>query len=94
MLVLTRKTQESVVVGQAADSRPLLRVTVLEVRGRVVKLGFDANLELGIHRHEVWERLRAESKAPSLEHRPTPGSKVTMTITTPDLPRSEVSLGY
>ena len=40
MLVLARKSQESVVVGAANESEELVRVTVLEVRGGTVKLGF------------------------------------------------------
>ena len=41
MLVLSRKSQQSVVVGGAAGFERLLRVTVLEISGRTVRLGFD-----------------------------------------------------
>ena len=45
----------------SSRSEQLLKVTVLEVRGGSVKLGFEAGDEVPIHRAEVWERIRAES---------------------------------
>ena len=64
MLVLARKSRESVVVGAADNLNEVVRVTVVEVRGGTVKLGFEAGEEVPIHRAEVWERIRAESAAP------------------------------
>jgi len=63
MLILARKSQEAVVVGATSEFEQLLKVTVLEVRGGTVKLGFEAGDEVPIHRAEVWERIRAESRA-------------------------------
>ncbi|OAI50205.1 hypothetical protein AYO44_05910 [Planctomycetaceae bacterium SCGC AG-212-F19] len=59
MLVLTRKIQESVVVGEAAGQRAILKVTVLDVRGGKVKLGFEVDQDIPVHRSEVWERIQA-----------------------------------
>jgi len=59
MLVLSRKTQESVVVGGADGFHRLLRVKVLEIRGTNVKLGFEVDPDVPVHRSEVWERIRA-----------------------------------
>lgn len=59
MLVLTRKNNEMVVVGGVNGVEPLLTVTVLEIRGGSVRLGFDAPDAVPVHRWEVWERLRA-----------------------------------
>ena len=59
MLVLTRKSQESVVVGRVDEVAPLLTVTVQEIRGVRVRLGFEADAALPVHRWEVWEQLRA-----------------------------------
>ena len=64
MLILTRKSQEAVVIGAAADMNELLRVTVIEIRGSTVKLGFVADAGMAVHRHEVWERVRAECLMP------------------------------
>lgn len=65
MLVLSRKSRESVVVGGSGTSRPLLTVTVLGITDGKVRLGFEGNRELPVHRQEVWERIRAESHADS-----------------------------
>jgi len=55
MLVLGRKRGESVVIGND------ITVTVLEVRGDRVKLGFGAPGEVAIHRAEVKESIDTES---------------------------------
>ena len=57
MLVLSRKTQESVVVGGTDRFNRLLKVTVLDIRGTQVKLGFEVNSDIPVHRLEVWERM-------------------------------------
>ncbi len=56
MLVLTRRSREAVVVGARNGFESLLTVTVLEIRGGKVKLGFEADSSLPIHREEVWKR--------------------------------------
>ena len=60
MLVLTRKSQESVVVGGSAGFERMLKVTVLEINPRAVRLGFEIDKEVPVHRWEVWERICAE----------------------------------
>ena len=57
MLVLSRRTQESVVVGGADRFHHLLKVTVLDIRGTQVKLGFEVDSDIPVHRLEVWERM-------------------------------------
>ena len=59
MLVLSRKSQEAVVVGGTAGFEPLLKVTVLEISRGKVRLGFEADGDVPVHRLEVWERIRA-----------------------------------
>jgi carbon storage regulator CsrA len=59
MLVLSRKHRESVVVGGPNGVERLLRVTVLEIHGRSVRLGFEVNKDVPVHRSEVWEQIRA-----------------------------------
>jgi len=58
MLVLSRKKQESVVVGGTAGFEQLLKVTVLEFSGNSVRLGFEVDSSVPVHRLEVWEKLR------------------------------------
>jgi carbon storage regulator len=57
MLVLTRKSHEAVVIGGSVPFERLLKITVLEVRGGKVRLGFDADSDVPVHRWEVWERI-------------------------------------
>ena len=59
MLVLSRKSQESVVVGGSGEFEHLLKVTVLEIDRGHVKLGFEVDAAVPVHRWEVWQRIRA-----------------------------------
>ena len=63
MLVLSRKSQESVVVGGADGFHRLLKVTVLGVKGANVKLGFEVDPDVPVHRSEVWERIHTNNGA-------------------------------
>lgn len=51
MLVLSRRVGESVVIG--AGSPEAVTITVLEVRGDVIRLGIDAPRSVAIHRAEL-----------------------------------------
>ena len=57
MLILSRKNGESVVIGENDGIQRLVKVTVLDVRGRKVRLGFEVDASVPIHRLEVWERI-------------------------------------
>ena len=70
MLVLSRKSQESVVVGGADQTERLLKVTVLHVRGSEVRLGFEGPPQIAVHRLEVWERIRAGARPDHFPQRP------------------------
>jgi carbon storage regulator len=61
MLVLSRKYRESVVVGGADGLHRLMKVTVLGIRGERVKLGFEVDPDVPVHRSEVLERIHAEA---------------------------------
>ena len=63
MLVLARKNRESVVVGGVDGFPRLLKVTVLGISGGNVKLGFEVDPDVPVHRLEVWERIQAEGGA-------------------------------
>jgi carbon storage regulator CsrA len=65
MLVLSRKTQEAVIVGGSQGFEHLLKVTVLEIKGGMVRLGFEVDQEVPVHRWEVWQRIRAKDPAGS-----------------------------
>ena len=67
MLVLSRKSRESVVIGGSDGIHRLVKVTVLDIRGTNVKLGFEADADVPIHRTEIWERLRASGQPSGVE---------------------------
>jgi carbon storage regulator len=52
MLVLSRKTDEKIVIGESVV------ITVVEVRGDTVKLGIDAPSEVKIYRAELFDAIR------------------------------------
>jgi len=62
MLVLSRKNNESVVIGVGDASDNVLKVTVLEIRGGKVRLGFEAKKDVPVHRWEVWQRICHEGR--------------------------------
>lgn len=66
MLVLSRRVGESVVIG--AGSAEAVTVTVLEVRGDVMRLGIDAPRSVAIHRAELLAEVadaNTEAASPS-----------------------------
>ena len=65
MLVLSRKIQESIVVGGCDGFERLLKIVVLEIVGGRVRLGFEADKDVAVHRGEVWERILADGGAVS-----------------------------
>jgi carbon storage regulator len=65
MLVLSRKCREVIVVGGLGGFEPLLKVTVIEIKGNVVRLGIEAEADVPVNRLEVWERIRAGDRPAS-----------------------------
>lgn len=61
MLVLSRRKNESIVIG---DGDTTIRVTVVEVRGDKVRLGIAAPEEIPVHRLEIYEAIRRERSQP------------------------------
>ena len=57
MLVLSRRIGESIMVGDEVV------VTVLEVRGDVVRVGVQAPREVKVHREEVYREVAAANQA-------------------------------
>jgi carbon storage regulator len=56
MLVLSRKQDESIVIGDN------ITIVVVEIRGDKVRLGINAPTEVPVHRQEVYEAIRREQK--------------------------------
>ena len=57
MLVLTRRANQSIMIGNDVV------VTVLEVRGDQVRIGIDAPRSVAVHREEVFRELEAANRA-------------------------------
>ena len=70
MLVLSRKRLESVVVGGAGGFERLLKVTVLEFNGSSVRLGFEVDSSVPVHRWEIWQRIHGAGKPDSPPEEP------------------------
>lgn len=57
MLVLTRKSAESIRIGDS------IRVVVVEVKDGQVKLGIEAPHDLPVHREEIYMKIQEENVA-------------------------------
>ena len=57
MLFLTRKIGESVVINDNIE------VTIVEVRGRSIKLGFDFPPDVTVLRRELYDKIQDENRA-------------------------------
>ncbi|MGO8745973.1 MAG: carbon storage regulator CsrA [Thermoguttaceae bacterium] len=52
MLVLSRKQDQSIIIGDK------IVVTVVEIRGDKVRLGVQAPKEVSVHRHEIYDKVK------------------------------------
>ena len=52
MLILTRKDNESLFIGDEIE------ITVLGVKGNQVRIGINAPKNLDVHRDEVYQRIK------------------------------------
>lgn len=57
MLILTRKPNESVVVGNS------IRITILEASSGGVRLGFSAPTDISIYREEIYREIAAVNRS-------------------------------
>lgn len=61
MLVLTRKNQETIMIGDD------IKVTISEIRGDSVKIAIDAPKEVKIYRSEIYQAIASENQASVLK---------------------------
>ncbi len=54
MLVLSRQRDERVFIGDH------IKVTIVDIRGDKVRLGFEAPRNISIHREEIYKAIKAE----------------------------------
>jgi len=57
MLVLTRRLDETIIIGSD------IKITVLSIAGNQVRIGIAAPKEISVHREEVYARIQAEKSA-------------------------------
>jgi len=55
MLVLSRRRDESIMIGEN------IVITIVDIRGDKVRLGIDAPTEIPVHRQEVYEAIQREN---------------------------------
>ena len=56
MLVLTRRVGETLMVGDEVT------VSVLGIKGNQIRIGINAPKDVGVHREEIYERIKAEQE--------------------------------
>jgi len=59
MLILTRRMNETLVVGDD------VRVTVLGINGNQVRIGVKAPRHIPVHREEVYEKIKKQESSDS-----------------------------
>jgi len=57
MLILSRKVDEKVVIGDD------IVISIVEIRGDQVRIGIDAPKKVKVFRQEVYDAIKAENKA-------------------------------
>ena len=57
MLILSRKTNEKIMIGDD------ISISIIEIRGDQVRIGVDAPKAVKVFRQEVFDAIKAENKA-------------------------------
>lgn len=68
MLVLSRKKDETIIIGDNS-----VTVKIIEINGGQVKLGIEAPREVSIYREELYESIKDENMQSLTETKPDSG---------------------
>ena len=56
MLALTRKKNESIIIGDNIE------IKILDITGDKVRIGIEAPMDISIHRYEIYLQIQEENK--------------------------------
>ncbi len=56
MLVLTRKVGESIIIDDH------IKITIVQIKGKQIRIGIDAPKETKIHREEVYQAIQTQNR--------------------------------
>jgi carbon storage regulator len=57
VLILSRRTDESIVIGDEVT------ITILSVKGKQVRIGINAPPDVSVHRQEIYQRIQDDEPA-------------------------------
>lgn len=56
MLILTRRVEEKLRIGDDVT------ITILDVKGKQVRIGVEAPADVSVHREEIYQRIQDEGE--------------------------------
>ncbi|MFH1140012.1 MAG: carbon storage regulator CsrA [Pseudomonadota bacterium] len=56
MLILTRKIGETIAIGDE------VKIQVIDIKGRQVRLGIQAPMDMTVHREEIYQRIQEQNR--------------------------------
>lgn len=68
MLVLSRKKNESIIIGDQETLGFEIKIVVVEIRGDKVRLGIEAPKSVPVHRQEVYQAILRSAQEQVAEH--------------------------
>ncbi len=68
MLILSRRTDESIVIGDEVT------ITILSVKGKQVRVGITAPPDVSVHREEIYQRIQSGDPVETAEVAQTDGA--------------------
>lgn len=63
MLVLTRRLNQAIFIGDPESGLPPIEITIQGVRGEEVRVGVVAPKDLQVHRLEIYLQIQRENKS-------------------------------
>lgn len=55
MLILSRRVDESIVIGDE------VKITILSIKGKQVRIGINAPSDIAVHREEIYDRINSDN---------------------------------